>query len=269
MEINKINKDAISLLKLIESNNYQAFIVGGAIRDLALNITPVDYDICTNMPITLLEDLFKSMIVETKGKSFLSIKVKYKNKIYEITNTRTENEYKKPGYPSSTQLTNSIHDDLKRRDFTINALAYSPSLGLIDDYNSLNDIENRILRTIGNPFRRFSEDPSRILRGIRFASSINLMIEENTLNAMILIAPEIKKLSYNKVMKEFIRILELEDISIAIDLLDKINFFEIMWGLKTELKEKIYKENLNNLKLSTHNVDSRLAILFRLSSTNI
>ena len=269
MEINKINKDTISLLKLIEKHNYQAFIVGGALRNIAFGIKPTDYDICTNMPITLLEEIFKNMIVETTGKSFLSIKIKYKNKIYEITNTRIESEYKKAGYPSHTTLTDSIHEDLKRRDFTINALAYSPSLGLIDDYNSLEDINNKILQTIGNPFRRFSEDPSRILRGIRFAALHNLEIEENTLNAMITIATEIKKLTYKKYMKEFIRILELEDITYAVELLDKINFFEIIWALKTELKEKIYKENINNLKLSTNPVDSRLAILFRLSSVKI
>lgn len=269
MEINKLDKNAISLLKLIENEGFNAFIVGGALRNIALDITPTDYDICTNMPLTLLEEKFKNMVVETKGKSFLSIKIKYKNVIYEITNTRIEDEYKKPGFPSSTKLTPSIHEDLKRRDFTINALAYSPSLGLIDDYNSLEDIHNGILRTIGNPFRRFSEDPSRILRGIRFVASHNLSIEENTLNAMLLLAPEIKKLSYNKYMKEFTRILELEDISLAVDLLDKINFFEIIWGLKTELKDKIYYENLNNLKLSTNHVDSRLVLLFRLSSIKI
>jgi len=265
----KINKSVLELLTLIEKEGYQAYVVGGALRDIHLGISPEDYDICTNMPINIIEEKFSNMIIEEKGKSFLSIKLKYKKKIYEITNTRIEDVYLKPGYPSGTKLTSSIHEDLKRRDFTINALAYSPSEGMVDDYNSLDDINHKIIRTIGNPYRRFTEDPSRILRGIRFAAAYNFTIEENTMNAMIQVAPDIKKLSLSKIKKEFYKILSIPDISVAVDYLDKINFFELIFNLKTELGNKIYYENLNNLKLSTNQVDSRLLILFRLSSFNI
>lgn len=265
----KINKHVLELLSKIENDGYKAYVVGGALRDINIGIKPEDYDICTNMPINILEEKFSNLIVEEKGKSFLSIKLKYKNKIYEITNTRIEDEYLKPGYPSKTKLTSSIHEDLKRRDFTINALAYSPSEGLIDDYNSIEDIKQKIIRTIGNPYKRFTEDPSRILRGIRFSSTLHFSIEEETLNAMIHVASDIKKLSLSKIKKEFYKILAIPDISIAVDYLDKINFFELVFNLKSELGEKIYFENLNNLKLSTNQVDSRLLILFRLSSFNI
>lgn len=265
----KIDKHVLELLSIIEEDGYKAYVVGGAIRDIQLGITPDDYDICTNMPINVIEKKFSNMIVEENGKSFLSIKIKYKKRIYEITNTRIEDEYLKPGYPSKTKLTPSIHEDLKRRDFTINALAYSPSDGLIDDYNSIGDIQQKIIRTIGNPYKRFTEDPSRILRCIRFAATLNFSIEEETLKAMMHIAPDIKKLSLSKIKKEFYKILSIPDISLAIDLLDKINFFELIFNLKSELGDSVYNENLNNLKLSTNQVDSRLLILFRLSSFNI
>ena len=101
-----IDSTALELLKIINSHSYDAYIVGGAIRDLLLGITPTDYDICTNMPISMLLTLFPYDDIEVSGQLFLSIKLRYKNKIFEITNTRIEGEYKKSGYPSKVTLKN-------------------------------------------------------------------------------------------------------------------------------------------------------------------
>ena len=221
--MDRIDENVVELLYKIDSTGYDSYIVGGAIRDIIMGNIPDDYDICTNAPLDVIEDLFKDDIVDTTGKGLLSIKVKFKNKVYEITNTRVEYEYKKAGYPSKVELTNSIHEDLKRRDFTINALAYSLKHKLIDDYNSIDDINKKIIRTIGNPIQRFKEDPTRILRGIRFAICLNFEIEEKTYEAMKLTVDNLDKVPTKKIKKELQKILSHHNKDKAIKILKELN----------------------------------------------
>ena len=171
--LNKLPKSVINVLKILENNGYVAYIVGGAVRDTLLSRKVEDYDICTNaLPIEIrkvfLEQKYK--VIET-GIKHGTVSVVNNNVAYEITTFRQDGEYKDSRHPEEVKFNVSLEEDLKRRDFTINALACD-SLGNIIDYNNgINDLKNKIIRTVGNPNDRFDEDALRILRALRFLSS--------------------------------------------------------------------------------------------------
>lgn len=195
---------------------YEAYIVGGCVRDLLLNKTPKDYDITTNATPEQIKEVFKDYtLINNNGEKHGTVTVRYENENYEITTYRLDGEYTDHRHPDEVTFTTNLQEDLSRRDFTINALVYDGKY-VIDYFGGITDLENKIIKTVGNPYYRFDEDALRILRMLRFASLLDFEIENNTLlaaeelkNNLFTIAKERKTTELNKLVcgKGFARIL--------------------------------------------------------------
>lgn len=170
----------IAALELLSSAGYEAYIVGGCVRDAFLYKKPYDWDITTSAkPDETLRVFSDFRTIET-GLKHGTVTVIIDGNQLEITTMRVDGEYSDNRHPDSVDFTDDINKDLSRRDFTVNAMAYNPSKGLRDPFGGAEDLRNRIIRCVGNPEKRFSEDALRILRGIRFSAVLGFDIEEET-----------------------------------------------------------------------------------------
>lgn len=199
----KINRKAIDVLKKIESSGYEAYIIGGAVRDLFLDMPSNDYDIATNMPIDKIKLTFD---VLDNGVDYASVSIVVDNEVFEITHFRRDIKYTDHRHPE-IELVNSLKEDVLRRDFTINALALDSNLNLYDFFEGMNDLNNNLLRAIGDANIRFEEDALRILRCLYFSSKLNFSIEKNTLNAIIDKCHLLAKLSNERIKEYFIKLI--------------------------------------------------------------
>ena len=169
--------------KLIDSLNncgFEGFLVGGCVRDALLGEKPNDYDITTNATPDEMLKVFKDYTVIKTGLKHGTLTVVVEGKNIEVTTFRVDGEYSDNRRPDSVEFTKNIEDDLSRRDFTVNAMAYNDQNGFVDVFGGMKDLENKIIKCVGNPDKRFLEDGLRILRAIRFASVLDFEIEEET-----------------------------------------------------------------------------------------
>lgn len=202
-----IPKDVEFILKKLNSYNEEAFLVGGSVRDLLLNKNPFDYDITTSAKPDKIIKIFKDFKVVTLAKKFGTISLILNNRTYEITTYRIDGEYLCNRKPKEVIYTDNLKLDLSRRDFTINALAYHPETGIIDYFNGLEDLSNKIIRTVNNPNIRFKEDGLRILRCLRFSSTLNFNIEKNTSKAIFENKEILNKISTERINQEFSKLI--------------------------------------------------------------
>lgn len=206
MKINLPPKVNYIIGKIYE-NDYEAYIVGGCVRDIILGIEPNDYDITTSATPKTIKKIFEEYKCIETGIEHGTISVVIDGDIYEITTYRIEGKYKDHRRPESVDFTSKLSEDLKRRDFTINAMAYNEKEGLIDLFGGTTDIKNKIIKTVGNPYNRFSEDALRMIRAIRFSSKLDFEIEEDTLLAIYDNANIIKNISLERITDEFNKII--------------------------------------------------------------
>ena len=183
------------IIDKIYDKGFEAFIVGGCVRDSILGIKPNDYDITTNAKPDEIINIFSDFKIIDNGIKHGTVGVIIENEVYEITTYRLEGEYENNRRPKSVEFTSDIVKDLKRRDFTINAIAYNDKLGIIDKFDGIGDIKRRIVKTVGNPDERFNEDGLRLVRAIRFSSKLNFKIEDKTLKSIYKNAGIIKNIS--------------------------------------------------------------------------
>ena len=202
MKINLPSKVKYIIDKIYE-NNYEAYIVGGCVRDSILGLEPSDYDITTSATPKVIMEIFKEFRCIETGIEHGTISVVIDEDIYEITTYRIEGEYKDHRRPENVDFTSKLDEDLKRRDFTINSMAYNEKEGLIDLFGGKVDLENKIIKTVGNPYDRFNEDGLRMIRAIRFSSKLDFKIESNTLLAIYDNAQIIKNISLERITDEF------------------------------------------------------------------
>lgn len=172
------------ILDRFQQHGYEAYVVGGCIRDVLLHQTPSDWDFCTSANPDEILQCFADCKTIAVGKAYGTICVNWKSVWYEITTFRTESEYADYRRPSQVTFTTSLYEDLKRRDFTINAMAYHPQTGILDPFDGKLDLEKRIIRCVGNPEDRFQEDALRILRALRFASAYACSLSQETNDAV-------------------------------------------------------------------------------------
>lgn len=265
-----IPKDVSFLIDTIYENGYEAFMVGGCVRDSVLNLTPNDYDITTNAKPKEIINIFKDYKIIDTGIKHGTVSIILNNNIYEITTYRIEGEYENNRRPKTVEFTSSIEEDLRRRDFTINAMAYNKQFGIIDKFNGLEDLQNRIIKTVGNPDERFKEDGLRMIRAIRFSSKLGFNIDENTLNGIYKNSYIIKNISTERINDEFTKIL-LSDNPQNIILLYKTNIFKYL-GIHCNLNRDYYKElekYINILSYCDNNLLDKLIILDYLISNEI
>ncbi len=172
------------IISSLEAAGYRADIVGGSVRDFLLGKTPGDYDITTSALPEEVKDVFSTERTVDTGIKHGTVTLVLDGTPYEITTYRFDGEYNDARHPSSVSFTRRIEDDLMRRDFTVNAMAYSARHGLTDLYGGREDLEARLIRAVGDPDTRFSEDALRILRAVRFAATLGFDIEKNTADAI-------------------------------------------------------------------------------------
>lgn len=181
-----LNKDILELFDLFESHGYELYLVGGCVRDYLRKDIVSDYDFTTsaspNQMIELLSSLDAKVI--PTGIKHGTLTLRYHEQNYEITTYRSESNYNDHRRPDSVQFVSSLSEDLKRRDFTMNAICYNPSVGFIDPMHGIDDLNNNIIRCIGNPQERFDEDALRILRALRFSFRFHFEIETDTYRAI-------------------------------------------------------------------------------------
>lgn len=200
-------ENAKKIISLLTDAGYSAYAVGGCIRDSIMGITPDDWDICTSArPQEVLSVLGKKNII-TNGEKHGTVTVFY-DEPYEITTFRTEGDYADCRHPDKVTFVNDLREDLARRDFTVNAMAYNDKDGLCDYFSGQNDIEKKIIRCVGDPTQRFSEDALRILRALRFSSKLGFSIENNTSEAAIKNAGLLENISAERIRDELIRIID-------------------------------------------------------------
>lgn len=197
--------DTEYIIETLQKNGYEAFAVGGCVRDMLNGDTPHDFDITTPAEPETVMSLFEKTV--PTGIKHGTVTVIINGVPNEVTTYRTDGEYRDHRRPDSVIFVKSLREDLARRDFTVNAMAYNQKDGLKDFFGGREDIENRILRAVGEPGRRFYEDALRIMRLFRFSSVLGFDIEENTLKAALEYAPTLKSVSAERIYSELLKTL--------------------------------------------------------------
>lgn len=196
------------ILKLLNSNGYEAYIVGGCVRDKLLGLCPHDYDICTSAKPSEVMEIFKTFRVIETGLQHGTVTIMIDHQPYEITTFRIDGKYSDNRRPDNVDFALNLENDLSRRDFTINAMAYQPEMGLIDPFHGIFDIQNKIIRCVGTPACRFQEDALRILRAMRFSIQLEFNIDELTFDAMLGNKSLIADVSKERINAELLKMLE-------------------------------------------------------------
>ncbi len=195
------------LLERLAAAGYEAYIVGGCVRDLLMGKEPSDWDVCTSALPKQIKDCFKDKKTVDTGIAHGTVTVFSEEQPVEITTYRIDGDYKDGRHPASVSFTKSLEEDLKRRDFTMNAMAYHFEQGLIDLFGGRQAVSARIVAAVGEPERRFKEDALRIMRGLRFAAVLGFEIEERTLTAMFACADLLKQISKERISGELAKLL--------------------------------------------------------------
>jgi len=201
----RIPEKAEIILHTLEEAGYEAYVVGGCVRDSILGRSPDDWDITTSAKPEEVKALFRRTV--DTGLIHGTVTVMLDKEGFEVTTYRVDGEYEDGRHPKEVSFTASLEEDLKRRDFTINAMAYNPKRGLVDLFGGVQDMENRIIRCVGNPLERFTEDALRILRAVRFSAQLGFSIEGETLKAISVLAPNLKYVSAERIQVELLKLL--------------------------------------------------------------
>lgn len=196
-------------VKLITETLYNAgfesYAVGGCVRDSLLGRQPNDWDITTSAKPEEVKKLFRRTV--DTGIKHGTVTVLIGSEGYEVTTYRVDGEYLDGRHPENVEFTSSLREDLRRRDFTVNAMAYNERDGLVDIFGGIDDLNNKIIRCVGNPRERFSEDALRLLRAIRFAAQLGYTIEEETYKAISELSPTLAKVSAERIQVELVKTL--------------------------------------------------------------
>ncbi len=193
------------ILEKLRENHFEGYVVGGCVRDRVLGRTPGDWDITTSARPQEVKQIFRRTI--DTGIAHGTVTVMIGEEGFEVTTYRVDGEYEDHRHPDRVVFTPNLEEDLKRRDFTINAMAYSPETGIVDLFGGMKDIQSRCIRCVGDPVERFSEDALRMLRGVRFAGQLGFHIEEETLAAVRTCAGTIARVSAERIREELTKLL--------------------------------------------------------------
>lgn len=247
--MNPIFQKAIPLLEKVERAGFEAYFVGGCVRDLILGKEMADVDIATSATPFELKEIFPKTI--DVGIEHGTIMIIWDKDTYELTTFRTDGEYKDFRRPSEVMFIRTLIDDLKRRDFTMNSMAMDKKGKLIDPFNGQKSIEERVIQTVGSPQERFHEDALRMMRAVRFVSQLSFTIEQNTFSALKENASILGKIATERKTVEFEKLLKGENKKHAFHLLLESGLYAYLPGLKGQHQEllKMLDYELNNLSV--------------------
>ena len=208
MNFNLVLPQTVSdLLGRLQAAGYAAYVVGGCVRDSLLGLTPHDWDLCTSALPDQIAQIFRSFHTVETGLKHGTLTVIVDHIPYEITTFRVDGAYTDHRHPDSVSFVDSITEDLARRDFTVNAMAWSPVSGLADPFGGRNDLQNLLIRCVGDPKKRFDEDALRILRALRFAAVYDFAIHPDTDRALRRMAKDLKRVAGERVREELLKLL--------------------------------------------------------------
>lgn len=255
MHIN-LPSPVLKAINLLNNSNYEAFIVGGSIRNHLLNLEVFDYDLTTSATPQEMKEVFSEYKIIETGIKHGTLTIYIDHMPLEITTYRIEKEYLNHRHPLNVSFSTSLHDDLVRRDFTINALAYHPKLGMKDFFNGVDDLDNKIIRAINNPYQRFDEDALRIMRALRFAACLNFEIEEQTKQALHESAHLLSHISKERINNELTRLITGENASAIL-----LEFKDIFELIIPNLNIRKMAEKVELINKCPSNINMRMAIL--------
>lgn len=267
-----------TVTKTLENKGFEAWIVGGCVRDILLGVKPKDWDVTTNATPTDIQAAFENTFYTNNFGTVGVVQEEAADPsltVIEVTPYRVEGEYSDSRRPDSVTFAKTLEEDLKRRDFTINALAYSPSANkLVDLYDGIKDIKDNTVRAVGKPEDRFKEDALRILRAIRLSAELGFRIEEETGTALNKAAPMLEKISKERIRDEFVRIVNSPKPMKALTLAHSLAILryiapELGAGVGVEQNQAhsydVFEHNLRSLQHAADkgwSFDVRLAALF-------
>lgn len=268
----KIPENIKFILQKLNNSGYESYLVGGCVRNSLLNISIKDYDVATDAVPNKIMEIFKDCTTVSVGKKFGTVVVVINDENIEVTTYRKESGYTDGRHPENVFFSTNIEDDLSRRDFTVNAMAYNEKRGLIDLYGGVSDLKNKILRTVGNPRNRIREDYLRIMRMIRFSATLGFKPEEDLLNVCREEKNGIKKISKERIASELNNILISDNVKYGFDLLKEIEMLgiilpEIQAMVGFDQKNgnhnlDLYEHSLNTVSLTKPDLITRIAALF-------
>lgn len=212
-------KEVKHIIDILTQNGYEAYAVGGCVRDSILGRVPGDWDITTSALPQQVKALFRRTI--DTGIQHGTVTIMLGKNGYEVTTYRIDGKYEDSRHPESVEFTPNLEEDLKRRDFTINAMAYNDENGVVDIFGGIDDIRNRIIRCVGNAHDRFTEDALRILRAVRFSAQLGFEIDKATKDAARELAPTLVKISRERIHTELNKLL----------LSDNPDYFSVVYEL--------------------------------------
>lgn len=245
----KLPKSVIICCKIFDKAKFNYYLVGGCVRDLLLGKTPNDYDLITDASIKQIKELFSQYKMKNFGEKHGTIMVIIEKTVLEITTYKSNVHFQK---------------NITKRDFTINALAYHPARGIIDLYDGRNDLENKIIRGVKSPKKRFYEDPLRILRGLRFAASLGFSIEAKTATSIHKYRHLLKKVAIERIKEEFVKIIMGKNFLKVME-----EYPDVIQVIFPEVFQVISEEEYhNNLKMMALSNTLKLSLLFYSTSIN-
>ena len=260
MERITIPNAAELIISRLEEHGFEAYVVGGCVRDSIMGIPPHDWDICTSALPEQIIEVFSDLKVIPTGLKHGTVTVVLYGDEYEITTYRIDGEYSDNRHPEAVEFVKDLKLDLMRRDFTINALAYNHKSGIIDYFNGVKDIHNKVIRCVGNPNDRFSEDALRIMRAIRFATRFSFEIEQETRKSLFTHQSLLRNISAERINSELTKTLH------AVTFETNDSLLVDMMTLLTEVVPEfggcdIQKISVRLLR-SISDIEVRLALLF-------
>ncbi|MBR6562931.1 MAG: CCA tRNA nucleotidyltransferase [Clostridia bacterium] len=210
-------ENAEFIIKRLETAGFEAYVVGGCVRDMLMGREVNDFDITTSSLPEETKSVFSDLRVLETGIKHGTVTVMVDGQPFEVTTFRVESGYSDSRHPDSVTFVREVYRDLARRDFTVNAIAYSPSVGIVDPHGGREDIEKRVIRAVGDPYKRFSEDALRILRALRFSSTLGFQIEAETAKAINTLAHTVKSVSGERIYTELNKLLLGKNCQYVID----------------------------------------------------
>ena len=258
----KLIEEVQTAFNLLKNNGFLAFLVGGCVRDSLLNKKPKDYDITTNALPEQIKQTFKDYTTIDTGIKYGTIVVVINRKNIEITTFRQESNYLDNRRPEIVKFDTSVNNDLSRRDFTINALAYNKEQGIVDLFNGTEDLKNKVIRCVGDANLRFQEDGLRILRALRFASQLGFEIEEETKKAIFNNKHLLLNISNERIFAELCKLLLGKNVkNILIEFVDVFAVF---------IPDLIYMKNFEQHSIHhVHDILKHTAIAIEKSKKNL
>ncbi len=242
--------DVLTALELLSRQGFQAYLAGGCVRDAVLEREPDDYDIATDAVPEEMKHVFSGYQTAEIGIRHGTLTVIMSGRPIEVTTYRRDGAYSDGRHPDRVSFTKSLEEDLIRRDFTVNAMAWRPGSGLVDPSGGRNDCESKLIRAVGEPGKRFREDALRILRALRFAGQLGFGIERNTYQAMMREAAGLSRVSAERVARELNRALIGDFAATALRAYPEVLFLALP-ELKPMLKDEDANDNIREQALIT------------------